>query len=345
MCSYRVSTGGVAMLKDEITIRIVGNLAVMFPESNLDQNRARFMIDEILNDYEVQPMPMSLVPIENDIQQKVKLYLTVKALDGLSPITLDNYRLHLKRFAFYFAKPIDQITTIEIRMYLSRVTQGMKATTLATAISVLKSFYKWLCEEEYISKNQMSKIKQPRVEKRIRDALTIEELEILKESCETLRERALVEFAYCTGCRVSEIESVNISDINWDNLNLNVIGKGDKERTVYISPKAKIHLRKYILSRTDQSSALFVREKRPFTRLGVRAIQREFNSLGKKANLNRNIYPHLMRHTMATLTLNNGADIVSIQEMLGHTNPATTQIYARITNESVQQAHRKHLVQ
>ncbi len=167
---------------------------------------------------------------------------------------------------------------------------------------------------------------------------------MLRESCKTNRQRAFLEILYATGCRLSEVHALNKLDINYRTASCRVIGKGNKEREVYFSPKAMYHLRKYLMNRTDDSEALMVTERKPYRRLSQRGIQREIGIIAKQAGLDKKISPHTMRHTFATLTLNNGADIAAVQALLGHEDPATTQIYAQLTEEKKRDAHKKYLV-
>jgi integrase/recombinase XerD len=328
--------------QNELTLRIVGKLSKMYPD--IDQPKVRDMLQLLLGEYTIEPMSTALV-VTSDIQDRIIMYLATKKLDGLSDLTIYNYKLHLVRFSNCIRKNVKDIKVNDIRMYLAAVSENLKSTSLCTEISILKSFFNWLEIEEYIEKNPMKKIQQPKVEKRMRKSLTVEELELLRESCNELRERALLEFLYVTGARLNEAVNVNISDISFSELSLRVIGKGNKEREVYLSPKAKIHINKYLESRTDNCEALFVTERKPIRRLGNRAIQRIINKIGEKTGLGKRVFPHLMRHTMATLTLNNGADITTIQKLLGHTDPATTQIYASTSKDRVQEQHKKHLIQ
>ncbi|HIW33134.1 MAG TPA: tyrosine-type recombinase/integrase, partial [Candidatus Paenibacillus intestinavium] len=201
-----------------------------------------------------------------------------------------------------------------------------------------------LTAEEILQRDPTTKIKPPKKEKRLPKSLSIEELEMLRESCQTIRQRALVEVLYSTGCRLAELHNINKSDIDYSTQSCRVIGKGNKEREVYLSFKAIYHLKKYLLSRNDDDLALFVSERQPHGRLSMRGIQRDIKLIAQVAALQKNVSPHKLRHTFATLTLNNGADLVAVQELLGHENPATTQIYANITAERKREQHRKHLV-
>jgi len=338
----KYTCGGVKqMLKNEIIIKIVGKLDLEYGEL-FNQGKVKSILEEILYDYEVKPKETSLVVVDN-LKDKIVLYLASKKIDGLSNITLMSYGQHLKRFANYIRKNVEDITAMDIRMYLANYAKtGVKNSTLATESNILRGFFTWLENEEYIHKSPMRKIKSIKTEKRIRKALTQEELEILREGCKNIRQKALLEFLFSTGCRLSEVVNVNKDDVNWQSLSLKVIGKGNKERTVYINAKAKVYLKKYIMSRLDNSEALFVSERKPYNRLQNRAIQNEINKIAEQSKLNKNIYPHLLRHTAATHWLNSGMDITVVQEILGHEEASTTQIYAQISNIEVEHQYRKY---
>lgn len=216
---------------------------------------------------------------------------------------------------------------------------------MAKKLSVLKSFFSWLTNEEIIERDPTRKIKPPKKEKLLPKALTIEELELLREFCTNRRERAILEVLYATGGRLSEIQALNIKDIDEQDMSARVIGKGNKEREVYFSFKSMFHLRKYIAERIDNNPALFVTEVKPHNRLSKRGIQREISKIAERAEIKKNCSPHTLRHSFATLTLNNGADIMAIQALLGHSSPATTQIYAHITDNRKKEQYRRHFVQ
>lgn len=332
------------MLKEEVIIKILGKTTLECPE--VDQHVLRGILEEVLYNYEVQVACTALV-VANDIQDKLILYLATKKLDGLSDLTIYNYKLHLVRFSNFMRKNIEDINAMDIRMYLATLSKetGIKNTSLATEISILKSFFNWLETEDYIVKSPMKKIKQTKVPKMLRNSLSVEELERLRDSCKTLRQRAIVEFLFSTGCRLSEVTHININDLNWGNYSLKVIGKGSKEREVYFSPKAKLYLQKYLNSRKDNTPALFVTERKPHTRLGNRAIQKEIKTIASNAGFDKSIFPHLLRHTFATLALRSGAPLTAIQKLMGHSDPATTELYAHINQDTIQEEYKKHFIQ
>lgn len=308
-----------------------------------EARKIRNILECELYNYELQPASKELVPI-NSIQEKILLYLAVKKLDGLSDVSLMSYKQHLMRFARFMQKDITQITTMDIRVYLAAYSRGgQKKTSINTEISILKSFFSWLETEEYISKSPMRKIKNIKIDKKVKSALTPEELELLRDSCQTPREKALVEFFYSTGCRLDEVYKLNKDDIQWQSGTVIVAGKGNKERPVYLNAKAKIQLMKYLQSRNDSNEALFVTERKPYNRLGHRSIQRIFRKLGERAGIQKVVHPHLIRHTTATNMLRNGASLSEVQHYLGHDDPATTQIYIDFDRSAIKNAHNKYL--
>lgn len=199
--------------------------------------------------------------------------------------------------------------------------------------------------EEILQRDPTARLKPPKQPKRMPKALGVEELEMLREGCITVRQRAFVEVMYASGCRLSEVSALNIDDINFQSMSFTVFGKGSKEREVFLSFKAKHHLEKYLKSRNDEETALFITERKPYRRLSNRGIQREIKIIAKQSDVTKNVSPHVLRHTFATLTLNNGADIVAVQHLLGHSNPSTTQGYAVLSEEKKREQHKKFLVQ
>ncbi len=308
----------------------------------VDPMQARVKIAGVLAAYDLRPAVITSG--HPDIAEKARLFIATKKLEGLSQYTLDSYALELKIFGNYVQKPVEAITTADIRVFLGKF-DYLKMSSIAKKLSVLKSFFSWLTEEEIISRDPTRKIKPPKAEKLLPKALGIEELETVRETCRTPRERALVEVLYSTGCRLSEIYQMNRQDISWEQRSCRVVGKGSKEREVFFSWKALHYLKKYIKSRDDAHPALFVTERKPIRRLSRRAIQREIKLIGERAGIQKNIHPHIYRHTFATLTLNQGADLVAVQSLLGHSNPATTQVYAHLSNERRKEQYQKYLVQ
>lgn len=273
----------------------------------------------------------------SDLNRRIKYYLGAKRIDGLSDKTLGNYRCNLEMFAARVNKSAAKVTTDDIRGYISYLdeTRHLKDTSLQTHITTLRAFFGWLHTEECIKKNPMSKIKSLKLDKKgARQALTVEELERLRDACKTYREKALIEFLVSTGCRLSEIAQLRAADLNLADRSVQVTGKGDKDRVVYFSVRARLMVQEYIVQRKG-GDGLFVSSKSPYDPLKPRAIQRIVHSLSERAGLEGRVHPHLLRHTFATHALNGGMDVTVIQRLLGHEDIATTQIYAELNEEGV----------
>jgi site-specific recombinase XerD len=324
--------------------RLMNDLSTMVSTlyPGVDMKVLPVRLEEILSNYEVQRL--SDQQLEKDIPEKVDFYVASKRLEGLSEKTLKGYRSELLVFSRFIQKPTVLVTTADIRSFLAYFKEA-KMSTIGQKLTVLKSFFGWLVKEEVILRDPTGKVKLPKKPKRLPKGLSIEELETVREACSTLRQRALIEVFYSTGCRLSELAAMNKEDINVQNMNMNVIGKGDKERVVYLSFKALFHLKKYLKSRNDDCEALFVTERKPFRRMGTRAIQREIDKIELASNIKKNLHPHIMRHTFATLSMDSGIELSDLQHLMGHSNPGTTLIYASVSEERKQQAFKKHHVQ
>lgn len=273
----------------------------------------------------------------SDLNRRIKYYLGAKRIDGLSDKTLGNYRCNLEMFAARVNKSAAKVTTDDIRGYISYLdeTRHLKDTSLQTHINTLRAFFGWLHTEERIKKNPMSKIKSLKLDKKgARQALTVEELERLRDACKTYREKALIEFLVSSGCRLSEVAQLRAADLNLADRSVQVAGKGDKDRVVYFSVRARLMVQEYIVQRKG-GDGLFVSSKSPYEPLKPRAIQRIVRSLSERAGLEGRVHPHLLRHTFATHALNGGMDVTVIQRLLGHEDIATTQIYAELNEEGV----------
>ena len=315
-------------------------------EPGLNKFDARNKLAEIIENYKI-------IKQENDferydIQINIEKYLRDKKRQGLSPVTIYSYGLILRKFAnFMKGKKLQEITR-KIYCYFDyrEADENVKeVSTLETTRSILRSFFDWLKEEQIITENLMIKIKPFKMKQYIVKALTIEELETVRDACSTLRQKALVEMFYSTGCRLDEIVKININDIDWQNRSIKVIGKGDKQRIVFFSVRASIILKKYLESRNDDCPALFITERKPYRRLGRRQIQKEIVKIKNKAEFTKDLSPHVFRHTMATLMLNKGCPMSVVQELLGHEHMSTTETYAKVTQDYKHQSYEKYFYQ
>lgn len=279
----------------------------------------------------------------NNIRRRIGQYLAAKRIDGLSARTLGNYRIGLQQFATQVKKHVAKVNTDDIREYIGYLSdeRGLRDSSLQTHINILRAFFAWLTTEGVIKRSPMLKIKSLKIDKKgSRHALTAEELERLRDACATYKEKALVEFLVSTGCRLSELVGVQVRQVDFKARSVVVHGKGNKDRVVFFSIRAKLMLETYLEQRAD-GEALFASGRAPYGGLRQRGVQRILRLLGERAGLNHRVHPHLLRHTFATQALNAGMDITVIQRLLGHEDVSTTQIYAEVSQETIRHEYDK----
>lgn len=320
---------------------IVSNLSGKIPYECLGTVR-----DEVtlaLSQYDIVPKTQEISRVV--IPNCLSIYLAVKKIEGKSDNTLKLYELYITEFVSIVQKPLESITTNDIRMYLYLVQQNRHISnrTLDSRRTVICTFLTWCAAEEYIPKNPAISIKPIKYERKECVPLTDIQLENIRKSCITIRELALVEVLYSSGCRVTELERLTISDVNFESREVKLFGKGNKHRTSYLSAKAILALQTYLASRTDDCPSLFITERKPFRGLTKSGIECIIRKLGNRCGI-QNLHPHLFRHTVATDCLNRGMDVTQLQRMLGHSNVNTTMIYAKICDESVKNNHHKCVV-
>lgn len=310
--------------------------------TDFDEVKLTTYLDDLLSSYTIETKDDDRIADDNE--DYLMMYLNAIKLENYSITTLINYQYELRRFINFTQKNILKVSTADIRQYLAAFGH-LKSGTIATKLTILSAFYSWLVQEEILLKNPTVKIKPPKVPKRLREGLTIGELEMVRESCATLRQRALIEVFYSTGCRLSELRGLNISDINWHDMSVVVFGKGSKERKVFLSFKAIYHLKRYLNSREDDCEALIASERKPIRRLTNRGIQYQIDKIEKSAGISKPLTPHVMRHTFATLAMDAGIELADLQHLLGHSSPATTLRYAPVSEERKRDAFKKYHVQ
>ena len=277
---------------------------------------------------------------EGDFYTYIDLYIKSKRLEGLQSNTLKNVRYKLVELNNYVGKKIDEITITDLKMYILHKQDECLPSAVNGIITCIKEFFKYLYDDEYIKTNPARKLKKMKEEKRLKHSLNEVVFEHIRLNCKNSRDRAIVEFLYATGLRVSELVSLNRSDIDPNANSLKVIGKGNKERFVIYSDIAKFYLQKYLSERKDDNDALFVSTKKPYNRLSTRGVQKIFEKIKKELGLSGDLSPHILRHTFAT-RLAATADITTVQKLLGHTNIDTTLIYAELSNDKVAYEYKK----
>lgn len=272
------------------------------------------------------------------------IFLTRKKIEGRSDKTITLYKLHLSRMLQYLNKSVKEITEGDLFMYISmyKNTRNVSNVYLDNIRLVFSSFFGWLNNKGYIQKNPASGLDKIKIEKKIKKPFSEIDLEKIRSSCNSRRDRAIVETLYSTGIRVSELVELNISDIDFSNMEVIVRGKGNKERTVYLTLLSSMHLKEYINSRSDNNEALFVGVKNPHNRLTKSGVEEIMRKIGRKNEI-ENVHPHRFRRTMATNILNKGMAIEEVKEILGHTKIDTTMIYCQVNKENVRHSHRKYM--
>lgn len=280
---------------------------------------------------------------ERSFMELVNLYMQTKRMEGLAQSTLNNRYYLLKELDGYLHKSYDRVTLSDLRMYIMHKQEKLRVTSVNSIITQIKTFFSWLVDEDYLEKNPAKKLKKSKEPIRLIKSLSTVNLEKLRISCDNDRDRAIVEFAFATGMRVSEITNTNIEDLDISNNKIITIGKGNKEREVYFSDKTKFYLERYLKSRTDENKALFISSRKPHGRLGTRAIQDVILKIKKNAGIEVKVTPHVLRHTMATKMIEGGADITTVQAILGHQNVTTTQIYAETSMDKVKYQYKQCL--
>lgn len=277
-------------------------------------------------------------------EEYLKMFLDAKRIEGCSERTIRYYRTTVEHLIVQVKTGVRKITTEEIREYLSNY-QKRNNCSNATIDNVrrnISSFFSWLEEEDYILKSPMKRIHKIKTKTVVKNTISDEGIEKLRDNCKEKRDLAIIDLLYSTGIRVGELVNLNIDDIDLEGRECVVYGKGDKERKVYFDAKAKIHLKEYIDTRIDHNEALFVTLDAPYDRLKISGVEIRLRKLGRELELDR-VYPHKFRRTMATRAIDKGMPIEQVQKILGHSQIDTTMQYAMVNQNNVKTSHQKYM--
>ena len=272
------------------------------------------------------------------------MFLNAKKIEGCSERTLSYYKTTVEKLLDGITDPIRKVTTDDIREYLANY-QGLNDCSKTTIDNIrrnISSFFTWLEEEDYIIKSPMRRIHKIKTTKTVKEVISDEEIEKMRDKCKNLRDLAIIDLLYSTGMRIGELVRLNIDDIDFEERECIVFGKGDKERRVYFDAKTKIHLMGYINSRSDDNPALFVTLDAPCDRLKISGVEIRLRRLGRELGINR-VHPHKFRRTMATRAIDKGMPVEQVQKLLGHSQIDTTMRYAIVNQTNVKVAHRKFI--
>lgn len=271
-------------------------------------------------------------------------FLNAKQMEGCSERTIQYYRVTVEHFLRNINGSVRKINTEQIREYLVGY-QKMNNCSKVTVDNVrrnISSFFSWLEEEDYILKSPMRRIHKIKTKTVVKETISDEAIEKLRDHCTELRDLAIIDLLYSTGIRVGELVNLDRTDLDLEQRECIVFGKGDKERKVYFDAKAKIHLQKYLESRTDDNPALFVTLDAPFNRLKISGVEIRIRELGRALGMNK-IHPHKFRRTMATRAIDKGMPIEQVQKILGHSQIDTTMQYAIVNQNNVKNSHQKYI--
>ena len=273
------------------------------------------------------------------------MFISAKRIEGCSERTLAYYKATIEHMLSIIVTPLRQVNTDDLRAYLAeyQLINNCSKTTVDNIRRNLSSFFSWLEAEDYIIKSPIRRIHKIRTGSKVKETLSEECIERLRDSCLHIRDLAIIDFLYSTGIRVGELVNLNISDINFEEKECIVYGKGNKQRKVYFDAKAKVHLKRYLEQRNDYNEALFVTLDSPFERLKISGVEIRLRKLGLLASLDQRVHPHKFRRSMATRAIDKGMPIEQVQKLLGHQQIDTTMHYAMVNQSNVKISHRKFI--
>ena len=314
----------------------------MLPYLNNEQlSKLRAAMEYCLHGLEITETDQ---PQEQEQPNAVAAFIAAKRIEGCSEKTLTYYRKTIEAMTAGIGKTPQQITTDDIRQYLTayQVQRKSSKVTIDNIRRILATFYSWLEDEDYIVKSPVRRIHKVKTAKVIKDTYTDEALELMRDNCGTLRDLAIIDLLASSGMRVGEMVALNRDDINFNERECVVFGKGSKQRLVYFDARTKIHLQNYLDSRTDSDPALFVTLRAPFQRLQIGGVEVRLRELGKRLLIPK-VHPHKFRRTLATSAIDKGMPIEQVQQLLGHQKIDTTMHYAMVKQQNVKLAHRKYI--
>lgn len=282
--------------------------------------------------------------LSNEKKNYCDMFISSKRVEGCSEKSLKYYKSTIENMLNVLGKEIKHITTEDLREYLSNYYENSSCgkVTIDNIRRILSSFFSWLEDENYILKSPVRRIHKIKTGKVIKETYTDEHLEIMRDNCKGIRDLAMIDLLNSTGIRVGELVKLNIDDVNFNERECIVTGKGDKQRKVYFDARTKIHLENYLKSRIDDNSALFVSLIKPYNRLKISGVEIRMRELGRKLNITK-VHPHKFRRTLATRAIDKGMPIEQVQQLLGHQKIDTTLKYAMVNQNNIKISHRKFI--
>lgn len=297
-------------------------------------------LESVLNQY-IEGKPDKDAISSQELLQK---FLEAKRIEGCSEKTLSYYQKTIDRMLEKVGKEVIHIMTEDLRAYLTDYQRqsNLSRVTIDNVRRILSSFFSWLEDEEYLIKSPIRRIHKVKTTSNIKDTYSDEDLEKMRDNCDEKRDLALIDMLASTGMRVGELVLLNQTDIDFNERECKVLGKGNKERIVYFDARTKIHLQEYLKERNDNNNALFVSLKSPHNRLTISGVESRVREIGKRLNIEK-VHPHKFRRTLATKAIDKGMPIEQLQQLLGHKRIDTTLQYAMVKQSNVKLAHKKYI--
>ena len=326
-------------MKDDLIKDIIQEMLPFL--NNAQGEKLRDVLQYTFAKYEIN----GKVTEDKEVEQNfVELFLSAKRIEGCSEKSLKYYKATINKMLYKLNKDVKRINTEDVRTYLTQYQERKKASkvTIDNIRRILSSFFSWLEDEDYILKSPVRRIHKIKTRTNIKETYSDEALEMMRDNCKEVRDLALIDMLASTGMRVGEMVLLNRNDIDFNERECIVFGKGSKERVVYFDARTKIHLQNYLESRKDNNQALFVSLKSPYKRLKIGGIESRLREFGRSLGLQK-VHPHKFRRTLATMAIDKGMPIEQLQQLLGHRKIDTTLQYAMVKQSNVKIAHRKYI--
>lgn len=310
--------------------------------NNVQVKQLQQVLEYTMFQYEV--VENTIMQKYDDSQELINTFIAAKRIEGCSEKTLKYYQSTIDTMILRIGKSVRRILTEDLRSYLTEYQNENQSSrvTIDNIRRILSSFFSWLEEEDYILKSPVRRIHKVKTASNIKETYSDESLELMRDNCSEKRDLAMIDMLSSTGMRVGEMVLLNREDIDFNERECIVFGKGDKERVVYFDARTKIHLQDYLKSRIDNNPALFVTLKSPYNRMNIGGIEVRLQQLGKQLSLQK-VHPHKFRRTLATMAMDKGMPIEQLQRLLGHKKIDTTLQYAMVKQSNVKIAHRKYI--
>lgn len=325
---------------NEVVVKLIGKI----PDEEL--GIIREAIITTLSNYEIDGRETAMALYESFVPKFYEIYLAQLRINGRSLGTIKTYNFHLINFFVQLQCPLNELTQSDIYRYLYWLQQkgSISNRTLDHIRVIINTFLEWSYANEYIPNNPCKNIPPIKYIEKQREPLTDIELELVRDCCKTYREHAIVEVLYSTGCRVSELVDLKVSDIDFNTKAVTILGKGGKYRVSFISARAELMLRKYLSTRNDNNPSLIVTERKPIRALSKVGLEKIIGDIGERAGLKNRLTPHVLRHTFATNLVKRGAKLEDVQKLLGHEKPSTTMIYTKIDMDKIRFEHERYIL-